>query len=260
MTPDAGERRCREAVSGGRRERRRPPRCCERACVGGRYWVRTSDLFRVREARYRCANRPVRPRTRGGDGADDRIRTGDPHLGKVMLYQLSYVRTSAGPTEEHDMRPRPAAQMQKPHSVRGHRRGRGVRARSAWGRVRVPSPEPGRCGLRAGGSGGRRWRGTTKILAWGDEDLVACVTSTPCMGRGHVGDKKFAPGCRDRSSLLGAGVPVARQGCRGGRRGGCVTQGSLRGGAGGGEGRPLRSVASRTYVTPDLVQAPRETV
>ena len=25
---------------------------------GGRYWVRTSDLFRVREARYHCANRP----------------------------------------------------------------------------------------------------------------------------------------------------------------------------------------------------------
>ena len=23
----------------------------------GRYWDRTSDLFRVREARYRCANR-----------------------------------------------------------------------------------------------------------------------------------------------------------------------------------------------------------
>ncbi len=59
---------------------------------GGRYWDRTSDLFRVREARYRCANRPLRPRTRGRDGADDRIRTGDPHLGKVMLYQLSYVR------------------------------------------------------------------------------------------------------------------------------------------------------------------------
>src|SRR5699024_8574516 len=29
---------------------------------GGRYWVRTSDLFRVREARYRCANRPGRHR------------------------------------------------------------------------------------------------------------------------------------------------------------------------------------------------------
>ena len=25
--------------------------------VGARYWDRTSDLFRVREARYRCANR-----------------------------------------------------------------------------------------------------------------------------------------------------------------------------------------------------------
>ena len=35
-----------------------------RTCIGpgllscGRYWDRTSDLFRVREARYRCANRP----------------------------------------------------------------------------------------------------------------------------------------------------------------------------------------------------------
>ena len=28
-------------------------------CLGGRYWVRTSDLFRVREARYHCANRPA---------------------------------------------------------------------------------------------------------------------------------------------------------------------------------------------------------
>ena len=47
--------------------------------AGGRYWDRTSDLFRVREARYRCANRPSRPdgrtllrarapRSRGGDG------------------------------------------------------------------------------------------------------------------------------------------------------------------------------------------------
>jgi hypothetical protein len=29
-------------------------------------------------------------------GADDRIRTGDPHLGKVMLYQLSHVRLLKG--------------------------------------------------------------------------------------------------------------------------------------------------------------------
>jgi len=25
----------------------------------GRYWIRTSDPFRVKEVRYRCANRPV---------------------------------------------------------------------------------------------------------------------------------------------------------------------------------------------------------
>ena len=28
-------------------------------------------------------------------GADDEIRTRDPHLGKVMLYQLSHVRVTA---------------------------------------------------------------------------------------------------------------------------------------------------------------------
>ena len=66
---------------------------------GGRYWDRTSDLFRVREARYRCANRPE-PEDRFigmynliKKRADDEIRTRDIHLGKVVLYQLSYVRT-----------------------------------------------------------------------------------------------------------------------------------------------------------------------
>ena len=34
------------------------PRGYRGFCSGGRYWDRTSDLFRVREARYRCANRP----------------------------------------------------------------------------------------------------------------------------------------------------------------------------------------------------------
>ena len=29
------------------------------------------------------------------NGADDRIRTGDPNLGKVVLYQLSHVRAEA---------------------------------------------------------------------------------------------------------------------------------------------------------------------
>ena len=44
----------------------RPDLCCATAGIlgkspsqsGGRYWVRTSDLFGVNEARYHCANRP----------------------------------------------------------------------------------------------------------------------------------------------------------------------------------------------------------
>jgi hypothetical protein len=36
-------------------QKKQPRGSCFR---GGRYWDRTSDLFRVREARYRCANRP----------------------------------------------------------------------------------------------------------------------------------------------------------------------------------------------------------
>ena len=38
-----------------------------------------------------------------------------------MLYQLSYVRTSAGPTKEDNILLLPASQMLGPHSVRGHR-------------------------------------------------------------------------------------------------------------------------------------------
>ena len=37
---------------------------------------------------------PKRPRlSRGWIGAGNRIRTGDPQLGKLMLYQLSYSRS-----------------------------------------------------------------------------------------------------------------------------------------------------------------------
>ena len=63
------------------RERQKSPRSVDLGLVlGGRYWDRTSDLFRVREARYRCANRPspagwpdppprsCSARRRGGDG------------------------------------------------------------------------------------------------------------------------------------------------------------------------------------------------
>jgi hypothetical protein len=36
--------------------------------------------------------------TWGFSGADDGIRTRDPHLGKVVLYQLSHVRRKSNPT------------------------------------------------------------------------------------------------------------------------------------------------------------------
>jgi hypothetical protein len=39
----------------------------------------------------------VVPLTREVNGADDGIRTRDPHLGKVMLYQLSHVRVRLTP-------------------------------------------------------------------------------------------------------------------------------------------------------------------
>jgi hypothetical protein len=38
-------------------------------------------------------------------GADDQIRTGDPHLGKVMLYQLSHVRKKLHPSSLEVLRP-----------------------------------------------------------------------------------------------------------------------------------------------------------
>ncbi len=106
--------------------KKKPPNY--RGFICGRYWDRTSDLFRVREARYRCANRPFpemffqewrwvrdsnpcirlcRPLPRlsanpplwfhtkrtgcSADSirADDEIRTRDPHLGKVMRYHCA---------------------------------------------------------------------------------------------------------------------------------------------------------------------------
>ena len=36
----------------------------------------------------------MRP-ARAGDGADNGVRTRDPHLGKVVLYQLSHVRLTS---------------------------------------------------------------------------------------------------------------------------------------------------------------------
>jgi hypothetical protein len=41
----------------------------------------------------------------GFSGADDGIRTRDPHLGKVMLYQLSHVRETRSRLYQRDRRP-----------------------------------------------------------------------------------------------------------------------------------------------------------
>ena len=102
------------------------------ALEGGRYKIRTCDPFRVREVRYLCANRPgcvlvwktyaflarggyeSRTRLYGFAGrcltawlthrkvvnssdlrADNGTRTRALDLGKVALYQLSYVRVSS---------------------------------------------------------------------------------------------------------------------------------------------------------------------
>ena len=64
----------------------------------GRYKIRTCDPFRVREVRYLCANRPGlradRPNrfSQPNLRADNGTRTRGLNLGKVALYQLSYVR------------------------------------------------------------------------------------------------------------------------------------------------------------------------
>ena len=71
--------------------------------AGGRYRTRTCDPFRVREVRYHCANRPGMKKTvtssdvTAGHGADNGTRTRGLNLGKVALYQLSYVRKGFPP-------------------------------------------------------------------------------------------------------------------------------------------------------------------
>jgi hypothetical protein len=57
--------------------------------------VRCVDVGRIskNESRIRCVSPSGPGHRRVIYGADDRIRTGDPNLGKVVLYQLSHVRT-----------------------------------------------------------------------------------------------------------------------------------------------------------------------
>src|SRR4051794_12496293 len=63
-----------------------------RLISGGRYWDRTSDLFRVREARYRCANRPSPLGFRGGDGIRTRV---DGFAGRCLTSRPLHQRVPA---------------------------------------------------------------------------------------------------------------------------------------------------------------------
>ena len=53
-----GEKRTRNGTAAGHREENTKKPDQKIRLDGGRYWDRTSDLFRVKEARYPCANRP----------------------------------------------------------------------------------------------------------------------------------------------------------------------------------------------------------
>ncbi len=67
------------------------PGVCRGLLRGGRYWDRTSDLFRVREARYRCANRPEECGAGGGDGIRTRV---DGFAGRCLASRPPHHRGS----------------------------------------------------------------------------------------------------------------------------------------------------------------------
>lgn len=185
---------------------------------GARYWDRTSDLFRVREARYRCANRacsgmftcewrwrrdsnpckrlcrPVPSRSatppcgltpravivRWNDPctrADDETRTRDPHLGKVMRYQLRYIRVFPGcPGHSYDF------------SRRIGRRKTGTRAGVSRSRFAAGPPHPVCSTLGPPGPIGRlaqlvaRFLHTEEVIS---SSLVSPTTEPP-LRRGFV--------------------------------------------------------------------------
>ena len=57
----------------------------------------------------------MNPLTCAFAGAGDRTRTGDPHLGKVMLYQLSHAREAViiGPAAARASSPSPPSRKKK---------------------------------------------------------------------------------------------------------------------------------------------------
>jgi hypothetical protein len=70
---------------------------------GGRYWDRTSDLFRVREARYRCANRPCEVET-GFEPVWTALQAADYPLG----HSTKGSTNTDTPSGRRDSNPRPS--------------------------------------------------------------------------------------------------------------------------------------------------------
>lgn len=81
--------------------------------------------------------------------ADDGIRTRDPHLGKVMRYQLRHIRelrTRSSPVAKHDISP-PGSRCTNPLVPAAGRRSPGSQRRPARGR-RLSVSHPVRVSLR----------------------------------------------------------------------------------------------------------------
>ncbi len=90
---------------------------------GGRYWVRTSDLFGVNEARYHCANRPVvLHRT---CGAPERLA----HPGGRFTSRGGRAPSRPGSAPSPSRRSRTAASRRTRRSRRRHRPPRAPRRR-----------------------------------------------------------------------------------------------------------------------------------
>ncbi len=62
--------------------------------VGGRYWVRTSDLFGVNEARYHCANRPGAKKTLTDHGRNAK-RAQPHHEGANYIHGITAMKLAA---------------------------------------------------------------------------------------------------------------------------------------------------------------------
>ena len=57
----------------------------------GRYWIRTSDPFRVKEVRYHCANRPLRKHPTSPSCLDSSLK-----LGAEEMVMIGAVEPGAG--------------------------------------------------------------------------------------------------------------------------------------------------------------------